>query len=354
MDACGDCGEEGDETMKAVVLVGGEGTRMRPLTETIPKPLLPLMGRAFLHHVLDHLTTHGVHEVILSSPYLASTFEPFIAERVGDPAITWITEQEPLGTGGAVLHALDIVGEEPFFVCNGDILTDLDLTAMQEAHLARGAIASISTFHVEDARPFGLIMTDADGRITEFREKPEESIPGDVNAGTYLLDPSVLHEFPRGVATSIEREIFPPLIASGVPFVAYGSDCYWMDLGTPEKYLRAHFDILEGRVTSEPDFPSPAIAETADISLKAQLGRWVVVSQDVQIAEDAEIEDSVLLAGAVVARGAKVRSSVIGPKARVGEGAELTWTVVGEGAEVPPGARLVDDRISKGDPPPNH
>ena len=144
--------------MKAVVLVGGEGTRLRPLTETVPKPLLPVVNRSFLHRVLDHLAEHGVHEVVLSSPYLEATFGPFIAERHGDPKIKWITESHPLGTGGAIVNALPFLDPEPFFVLNGDILTDLDLTALLAFHRSKQAVATITLSNVDDARPFGLVV----------------------------------------------------------------------------------------------------------------------------------------------------------------------------------------------------
>ena len=163
--------------MKAVVLVGGEGTRLRPLTETMPKPLLPLMDRRSLDHVLDHLARHGVHEVVLSSPYLESTFHPFIESRGSEPRITWITETEPLGTGGAIVNALDHLDDEPFFALNGDILTDLDLTAMRTFHAEDAAAVTIALHHVEDARAFGLVATEPDGRVLAFREKPEELDP---------------------------------------------------------------------------------------------------------------------------------------------------------------------------------
>ncbi len=338
--------------MRAVVLVGGEGTRMRPLTETIPKPLLPLMGRPFLHHVLDHLVAHGVHEAILSSPYLGSNFASFIEERHGDPKITWITEDEPLGTGGAVLNALDQVGTDPFFVLNGDILTDLDLTEMVAAHRERGSAVSISTFHVDDARAFGLVITDNASRILEFREKPEDLVPGDVNAGTYLIDLAVLQEFRRGVNTSIEREIFPVLIERGTPITAFDSDCYWLDLGTPEKYLRAHFDILEGRVGFEASVPAPFIDPTAEVDLRSQLGRWVVVGERVRIAEGVELEDSIALAGASVGRNAKVVGTVLGPSSVIGDDARVDGCVLGEGAEVPAGAVVAGEKIRRQGGPP--
>ena len=335
--------------MKAVVLVGGEGTRLRPLTETIPKPLVPLMDRASLDHVLDHLARHGVHEVVLSSPYLEETFRAFIDARRGDPVITWITETEPLGTGGAIVNALDTLhGGEPFLALNGDILTDLDLTAMVAMHGERGAGATIALTHVSDARPYGLVPTEPDGRVREFREKPTELVPGDVNAGTYVLDPSVLDGWTRGENASIERDIFPSLIAEGRPVYGYLSDAYWIDLGTPESYLRAHFDILEGRVAFEPAYTAPFVVEGAEVDVRSHVGRWVVVSTGAVIGPDARVDDSVLHHGAVVETGASVTGSVLGPRSRVGAGAVVVDSVLAEGASVPAGSTVDGARISAG------
>lgn len=330
--------------MKAVVLVGGEGTRMRPLTETTPKPLIPLVDRPGLDHVLDHLARHGVHEVVLSSPYLEQTFHPFIESRHGDPAITWITETEPLGTGGAIVNALDALDDEPFFALNGDILTDLDLTAMLARHRETDASVSIALHHVDDARAFGLVITDGDGWVREFREKPADPIPGDVNAGTYLLDPVVLRDWVADRSISIEREIFPAVIEAGHPVVGFLADAYWMDLGTPEKYLQAHFDLLEGRVRGV-SYPAPWIAANADVDLRARLGRWVAVGAEARIGADAEVDDSVVHPGASVAGGARVRRTVVGPGAHVGVGATLEGCVLGAGARVADGLTLTDVKV---------
>ena len=335
--------------MKAVVLVGGEGTRLRPLTETIPKPLVPLMDRASLDHVLDHLARHGVHEVVLSSPYLEETFRAFIDARRGDPAITWITETEPLGTGGAIVNALEALGgDEPFLALNGDILTDLDLTDMVAIHGERGAAVTIALTHVSDARPYGLVPIEDDGRVREFREKPADLVPGDVNAGTYILDPRALDGWTRGVNASIERDIFPALIAEGMPVYGYVSDAYWIDLGTPESYLRAHFDILEGRVAFEPAYTAPFIADGAEVDVRAHVGRWVVVAGGAAIGPDARVDDSVLHHGAVVETGASVTGSVLGPHSRVGAGAVVVDSVLAEGASVPAGSKVEGARISAG------
>lgn len=335
--------------MKAVVLVGGEGTRLRPITETIPKPLVPLMDRASLDHVLDHLSRHDVHEVVLSSSYLEETFRSFIRARHGDPAITWITETEPLGTGGAIVNALESLGgDEPFLALNGDILTDLDLTAMVAMHGDRGASATIALTHVVDARPYGLVPTEADGRVLEFREKPERLVPGDVNAGTYVLEPSALSSWMPGASLSIERDIFPALIGAGRAVYGFVSNAYWIDLGTPEQYLRAHFDILEGKVAFEPPYPAPFVADGAVVDLRSHLGRWVVVAAGARVGPDARVEDSVLHEAAVVEAGASVSGSILGPRSRVGARAVVDRSVLAEGASVPDGARVQRALISAG------
>lgn len=335
--------------MRAVVLVGGEGTRLRPITETIPKPLVPLMDRPSLDHVLDHLARHGVHEVVLSSSYLEETFHAFIEARRGDPAMTWITETEPLGTGGAIVNALaGMPGGERFVALNGDILTDLDLTAMTAFHRERGAIATIALTHVEDARPYGLVPTEPDGRVLEFREKPAELVPGDINAGTYILDPAAIEGWTLGETVSIERQIFPALIEAGRPVFGFLSDAYWLDLGTPEQYLRAHFDILEGKVAFEPHYAAPFVAESAHVDLRAHLGRWVVVGAGASVGAEAEIDDSVLHPGAVIESGATVRSSIVGPRVRIGAAARVTGSSLAEGAVVRPGSVVDGARVSAG------
>jgi mannose-1-phosphate guanylyltransferase len=332
--------------VNAVVLVGGEGTRLRPLTETIPKPLVPLVDRPSLDHVLDHLVRHGVHHVVLSSSYLEETFRAFLQARRGDPVITWITETEPLDTGGAIVHALPHLDDEPFLAVNGDILTDLDLSAMRAFHVERSSAATIALHRVEDARPFGLVATDDDGRVLEFREKPSEPIGGDINAGTYLLDPAALRRWTGGTRMSIEREIFPELIADGTPVYGFLSDAYWLDLGTPDKYLRAHADLLDGLVVGEPAREAPCVEASALVERTARIGRHVVVGPDAVVEIGADVDESVVLRGARVEAGAVVRRSILGPGAVVGANARLRDAVLAEGAVVAPGADLADVRVS--------
>jgi NDP-sugar pyrophosphorylase family protein len=333
--------------VRAVVLVGGEGTRLRPLTETVPKPLLPLVDRPILDHVLDHLVAHGVHEVIMSSPYLEDTFHPFIEARGGDPAITWVTEREALGTGGAIVSALEHLGDEPFFALNGDILTDLDLTSMLGSHRERGAAVTIALHRVEDARPFGLVATDRAGRITEFREKPPDPVPGDINAGTYVLEPAALRAWPSGTYLWIEGEIFPALIREGADVYGFEAGAYWLDLGTPEQYLQAHVDLLEGRVRSI-SYEAPWVASGASVDPAARVGRSVAIGEGARVGPEAELDDAVLMAGAVVDEGAHLVRSIVGPRGIVGRGSRLVDSVLGEAVQVPPGERLDGVRLGSG------
>jgi mannose-1-phosphate guanylyltransferase len=318
--------------MKAIVLVGGEGTRMRPLTLSIPKPLIPLVDRPFLHQILGHLAEHGVDEVVLSSSYLESAFASFLRERPAGPAVTWITETEPLGTAGAIANAARDL-DETFLVCNGDILTDLDLTVLMAAHRARGAVATITLTQVQDARPFGLVELDESGRVLAFKEKPSEPVPGLVNAGTYVLEPEAIRGVPADRSISIERVVFPDLIARDAVVLGHPSTAYWIDVGTPEKYLQATFDVLDGRVRGVFTV-APHVDPSASVSLKAHLGRWVVIGPRVRVGAEAEIEDSVLLDGSVVGAGAKIRESILGPSSSVGAGAVLEAAVLAEGARV--------------------
>jgi mannose-1-phosphate guanylyltransferase len=335
--------------MRAVVLVGGEGTRLRPLTETIPKPLVPLMDRATLDHVLDHVGRHGVHEVVLSSSHLEETFRSFIDRRRGDPAITWITEEAPLDTGGAIVNAMAALGwEEPFLALNGDIITDLDLNEMIACHRERDAVATIALTHVADARAFGLVPTEDSGRVIEFREKPTEPLGGSVNAGTYVLRPDALTAWVAAGRVNIEREIFPALIEQGRPVYGFESRAYWIDLGTPEKYLQAHFDMLDGKVGSAPHYATPFVADSAAVHNGARLGRRAVVCAGARVERDAVVEDSVVHPHAVVEAGATVRRSIVGPRSRVGGGAVVNRSVLAEGAAVPAGVALDDARVSAG------
>ncbi len=247
--------------MQAIVLVGGEGTRLRPLTNDVPKPALTLVDRPFLAYMIEWLAAHGVSEAVLACGFLPGV----LREALGDGEhagvrLTYVTEPDRRGTAGAIRFAADALGDrldDRFLVLNGDVLADLDLTALVAAHRERGARATIALCPVEDSAAYGLVGVAGDGTVTDFVEKTGEHVPGEVNAGAYCLERSVLDLIPSGREVSIEREVFPRLIGEGL--AALRLDGYWMDIGTPERYLQASWDILEGRVQTRVRATAPGL-----------------------------------------------------------------------------------------------
>src|SRR6202011_566316 len=235
--------------MQAVILVGGEGTRLRPLTYAVPKPMAPLLGRPFIGWIIERLRVAGVDEVILSCCYMPEAIEAYFGDgRKHGVKLHYVFEEEPLGTAGAVKNAVQRV-TGTFYVCNGDILTRLDLVALREAHRRHGAIATIHTRKVDDPSQFGVVESDSDGRVRRFVEKPKpgETDASDINAGTYVLEPEAIEEIPPGRPVAIERETFPHLIQRTGRVFALSTNDYWIDVGRPDSYMQAHVDILDGR-----------------------------------------------------------------------------------------------------------
>jgi mannose-1-phosphate guanylyltransferase len=314
--------------MQAIVLVGGKGTRLRPLTETVPKPALTLVDRPFLAHMIEWLAGHGVTEVVLACGFLPDVLREALAgeeERAG-VRIRYAVEPEPLGTAGAIRFAADSLGDEleqRFLALNGDVLTDLDLSALIAAHRERGAAATIALHPVEDSSAFGLVHSGPEGEVLAFLEKTGEAAPGEVNAGMYALERSVLELIPPGENVSIERDVFPRLVGAGLHGLLL--DGYWVDIGTPERYLQASWDILEGRVETrvEPTAPGLLVAAAAEVAADATVGPRAVVSPGCRVGAAAEVTESVLLDGCEVGEGARVSGSILSPGARVPAGAEV-------------------------------
>lgn len=326
--------------MQAIVLVGGEGTRLRPLTSDVPKPAVTLVDRPFLAYAIEWLAAHGVTEVVLACGFLPEV----LREALGDEEartgveITYVAEPEPLGTAGAIRYAADALGdrlEERFLALNGDVLADLDLTALVRAHGERDARATIGLHPVEDSSAYGLVRCDGEGKVLEFLEKTGEAVPGEINAGAYVLDRTVLDLVPAGRAVSIEREVFPRLVGDGLCGLLL--DGYWMDIGTPDRYLQASWDILEGRVETRvrPTAPGLLVGADAAIDEEASVGPRAVVSGGCRVERGAEVEDSVLLGGCTVGRDALVRGSILAPGAEVEPGAQLVNAVIGRDERVP-------------------
>lgn len=322
--------------MKAVLIAGGRGTRLRPLTDTRPKHLLPIANRPHLHHVFDLLSRHGVADIVLLTSYLAETFEASIAEaeRRG-MNVSVAHEEEPLGTAGALKNAEGLIGAEPFLAFNGDILTDLDLDALIGWHRARGAEATIWLTRVDDPSAFGVVQMDPEGNVEAFVEKPDPGIaPTDlVNAGVYVFEPSILDRIPAATVYSAERELFPGLVEEGTGLFATHVEAYWKDIGTPQKYLEANLDALRGI------YPTDAVERPGEDAVV-----WV---EDGGMAEDAEVALACIGAGASVGSRARVERSVLLPGAVVGVGATVEDSVLGTGAVVPAGMRV--ERATLGD-----
>lgn len=329
--------------MKAVILVGGEGMRLRPLTCTTPKPMLPLVNTPFIEHTISHLRRYGVDEVILSAGYLPTAFD----DHLGDGKhlgvkITYVVEKKPLGTCGAVKNVEKHL-DDTFLVMNGDILTDVNLDQLIEFHRTKGAVATINLTSVENPTQYGLVNMDMTGRVTGFLEKPswDEVTTDLINAGTYVLEPSVLRQVPTDENVSFERQVFPMLIEQDEPVVGFASSCYWIDIGTPEKYLQAHRDYMEGRVWLDVDgtelkknvwagkgtevsdeavvFGPVIMGNNVSVAANATIFNNTVLGDDVKIGVGARLEGCVLFNGAEVSEGAVVKNSILGKGVKVGK-----------------------------------
>ncbi len=326
--------------MQAIVLVGGEGTRLRPLTETVPKPALTLVDRPFLAYMIEWLAGHGVSEVVLACGFLPDVLREALAgeeERAG-VAISYVVEPERRGTAGAIRFAADQLGDrldDRFLALNGDVLTDLDLTALMQAHGGSGAQATIALHPVEDSSAYGLVSTDTSGKVLAFTEKTGEAVPGEINAGMYVLERSVLDLIPPDEEVSIERDVFPRLVGDGLHGLRL--DGYWMDIGTPQRYLEASWDILERRVDTrvQPTAPGMLVGPGAQVAEGATVGPRVVLGNGSRVEAGAEVRDSVLLDGCVVGEGARVSGSILAAGVAVAAGAQLEGAVVGDGERVP-------------------
>jgi mannose-1-phosphate guanylyltransferase len=325
--------------VKAIVLVGGEGTRMRPLTYATPKPLLPIANQAFLERQLAWLASYGVDEVVLSLGYLPDAFEAHFPEgRFGDLVLRYAVEDHPLGTAGAIRFAAQGL-DERLVVCNGDVLTTLDLGDLVAFHDARGAEATIALTKVADPSAFGVVPTRDHGEVVAFVEKPPKGkAPTNlINAGTYVLEPSMVQRIPERLTVSIERETFPRMLEEPSRLYAMASDAYWIDIGTPEKYLQAHADVLDGVLGGA---PAPGAQELRH-------GVWLQGTVDVHA--DARIEAPALIGhGSVVAEGARVAGSVIGEGVTVGPGARVLRSVVHDGATISDEAEAIDSVVGEG------
>ena len=331
--------------MRAVVLVGGFGTRLRPLTFTTPKPMLPVGHRPIIENLVRMLSTAGVDQVVLA---LGFKPEPFMSAfpdgTCAGVSLHYAVEPEPLDTGGAIRFAADHAGiDDTFVVVNGDVLTDLDVARLVSFHRDKGAEATIHLTPVEDPSAYGVVELDGDGRVRRFVEKPAPgTAPSDlINAGTYVFEPSVLSRIPTGRKVSIERETFPAIVDDGGLF-ALSTDDYWIDTGRPDTYRQANFDMLDGRRRA---LACAMVADGATVDSSATI-EHSLVSPGATVGGSSSVRDSIVLSGAVIESGVQIVDSIV--MGRVGSGARITRCVIGADGVVESGTSL--DSMSVPDP----
>ncbi|MEJ7892068.1 MAG: NDP-sugar synthase [Solirubrobacteraceae bacterium] len=320
--------------MQALILVGGEGTRLRPLTAEVPKPVVTLVDRPFLAYMLEWLAGHGVDDVVLSCGFKADKVRAVLGDGSAyGVRLTYREEPSPLGTGGALKFCEDLL-DERFLMLNGDVLTDIDLGAQLAQHEQTGATGTLALVPVSDPSNYGLVRTAGDASVLEFLEKPEGAQPrklgswdNTISAGAYVLERSVLDLLEPGVKASIEREVFPRLVGNGL--YARVSDRYWLDIGTPDRYLQGTFDILSGTVATRVVADSGVVVGTNCVN-EGRVEGPAVLGSDVRVGPGAVIERAVVLDGAVVGSDAVVRECVVCPGAVVGDGVVVEpGTIVG-------------------------
>jgi mannose-1-phosphate guanylyltransferase len=338
--------------MKAILLAGGKGTRLRPLTVHTPKPIVPIFNRPFLHYQIDQLRqVPEVDEVILSLNYQPRRIEEILGEGEGlGVRIRYVVEPMPLGTGGAIRYAGDQLTES-VIVFNGDVLTQVDVNAVLKLHRERKAKATIVLTPVDNPRAYGLVETDAQGNIQRFLEKPgdDEITCNTINAGIYVLEPDTFERIPKDIAWSIERSYFPSLIERSETFVAYIDNGYWIDIGTPAKYLQVHRDIMDGRYSAPPfsgeknrAWVSPDAKQEEGVELLgpcfvdegvvlkagARVLPYSVIGRHTHVDEAAVVDGSIIWPNGWVGREASVRGSILGRNCHIGRNASVDTPVV--------------------------
>ncbi|MFM1951890.1 MAG: hypothetical protein RJA33_684 [Actinomycetota bacterium] len=291
-----------------ILLVGGFGTRLKPLTSESPKPMLPVAGLPVTEHQILAAQKAGIHTLVLATSYLSEVFTPYFGDgSQWGIKILYAVEEEPLGTGGAIRNAAELLDllthkDEPIVIFNGDVLSRHSIADQISFHQAKGAAATLHLIEVEDARAFGCVPTDSDGRVTAFLEKMDNPVTNSINAGCYIFQPSVIADIPLGKVVSIERETFPALVASGQPVFGYKEQAYWLDVGTPAALFKGSRDLIEG------DFHAMAdctIDPTASITGKSSLGR------EVSVGAGAVIDNCIIGDGVSIGEGAQLRNCFI-------------------------------------------
>ncbi|MGA2368260.1 MAG: NDP-sugar synthase [Dehalococcoidia bacterium] len=337
--------------MKAIILVGGEGTRLRPLTYTVVKSMVPVINKPFIEHVIRRLAAHGINEIVLAMGYKPdSIFEYFRKSSTLDIKLTYSLEEKPLGTAGAVKHAGSQLNET-FFVLNGDVYTDIDYTDMLTFHRLNKAKATIALTRVEDPTKFGVVETDQNGRVQHFIEKPSRDKVTShwVNAGIYILEPDVLNYIPEGDFYMFERGVFPDMLAKGESVYAYTSDAYWIDMGTPEKYHQLNCNILGGSCASPLHNGDKVVIDSSSrVHPTARITAPVIIDGNCVIEERVELKGPVVLGkGCLIKKGTLIENSLLWDNVVVGKNASIINSILASGVKIKDKARLEGQTLNQ-------
>ncbi len=351
--------------MTGVILAGGKGTRLRPLTYAGPKGLVPLVNKPFLEYQVELLRTHGIHRIVLSVNYLAEEFSRHFQDGTSwGVSIQYAREKTPLGTAGAIKNCEPYLDKGRVLVLNGDVLTDIDLQALVAEHEDRGSLVTIATTTVENPTAYGLVITDRAGYVAAFLEKPgwDEAATNTVNAGVYVLEPSVVESLPAGREVSFERDIVPALLEQKARVGAFAARGYWLDIGTLRNYLKAHIDVLDGRI----DVVTPgrkvargvscgknsqvhrtarlvgpiSIGSHASIQARAAVGPWAVLGDGCVVGEGACVSEAVVHGGATVGKGSRLHRCIVGSNASIGDACHLDSLAVAPASVLGQGTRV--------------
>ncbi|WP_033293282.1 sugar phosphate nucleotidyltransferase [Amycolatopsis jejuensis] len=330
----------------AVVLVGGQGTRLRPLTLSAPKPMLPTAGTPYLSHLFSRIRAAGIRHVVLGTSYRAEVFEEYFGDGSAHGLeLEYVVEDEPLDTGGAIRNVYDRLRADHAIVFNGDILSGADLHAQLATHLGSAADVTLHLQRVPDPSRFGSVPTDEDGRVTAFLEKTPDPPTDQINAGCYVFRRPVIETIPAGRRVSVERETFPGLLADGAHLHGFVDSSYWLDVGTPEAFVRGSADLVRG-IAPTSALAGPTgdflVLEGASVFTGAKLTDGSTIGARAVVEQGATVSGSVIFDDAVIGRDAIVERSVLGRGVVVGAGAVLRGVVLGDGASVGAGCELLD------------
>jgi len=318
--------------VKAVILVGGEGTRLRPLTYTTVKAMVPVLNKPFIEYIIRYLSNHNIKEIILALGYKPDCITDYFgdASRLGTNLV-YSVETEPLGTAGAIKYAEQYI-DDTFFIMNGDIFTDLNLTDMLQFHRDKGAKVTIALTPVEDPTRFGVVETDSNQRVTRFIEKPkrEQVTSNMINAGVYIVERQVLRRIPKGKRFMFERDVFPELLAEGEPVFSYATDAYWIDAGTPEQYLQLNSDLMFGKSLQVAFKPEEVrINKEASVHPQAKLTGPILVDSHCTIGKDVQLKGPVVIGtGCTIKDDAIIENSILWQNVTMGEKATLKDCIV--------------------------